>query len=66
MRFYKKYCHCRRNADGSRGGPLRNRNVAEILKEMAKYRASTIEEYAEEKVPVWLLDIPDLDLVPLL
>jgi hypothetical protein len=40
--------------------------VAEILKEMAKFRDYTIEEYAEEDVPEWLLDIPDMGLVPLL
>jgi hypothetical protein len=68
MKFFKAYCysHGPRRRDRSRGGPLRDRNVAEILKEMAKFRDYTIEEYAEEDVPKWLLDIPDMDLTPLL
>jgi hypothetical protein len=68
MKFFKEYCysHGARRRDGSRGGPLRDRNVAEILKEMAKFRDYTIEEYAEEDIPEWLLDIPDMDLLPLL
>lgn len=63
-KFYKEYCHYRRNADGSRGGPLRDRNVAGILKEMARFRDYAIEDRGE--LPEWLLDIPDMDLCPLL
>lgn len=63
-KFYKEYCHHRRNDDGSRGGPLRDRNVAEILKEMVRFHDYSIEGGGE--LPEWLLDIPDMDLCPLL
>ncbi|TLD32276.1 guanine nucleotide-binding 3-like [Venturia nashicola] len=63
-KFYREYCHYRRNDDGSRGGPLRDRTVAEILKEMVRFRDYSIEDEAE--LPEWLLDIPDMDLVPFL
>lgn len=68
VKFFKAYCysHGPRRRDGSCGGPLRDRTVAEILKEMVKFRDYTIEEEAEEDVPEWLLDIPDADLIPLL
>ncbi|QDS72299.1 hypothetical protein FKW77_007326 [Venturia effusa] len=41
-KFFKRYCHYRRNDDGSRGGPLRDRNVAEILKEMCMSQEDTL------------------------
>lgn len=63
-KFYKEYCHYRRNDDGSRGGPLRDRTVAEILKEMVRFRDYAIEDEAD--LPEWLRDVPDMDLVPLL
>jgi hypothetical protein len=68
VKFFKTYCysHGPRRKDGSFCGPLRDRTVAEILKEMVKFRDYTIEEEAEEDVPEWLLDIPDADLIPLL
>lgn len=41
--------------------------MAEILKEMARFRDYAIEDFKDEgELPEWLLNIPDMDLVPLL
>ncbi|KAE9970288.1 hypothetical protein EG328_006347 [Venturia inaequalis] len=66
-RFYREYCHCRRNADKSRGGPLRDRNVAEILRQTMRFRDYSAEDVeVEGELPEWLLNIPDLDLASML